>query len=71
MFLGGVVSRDVVPLNPKWTLIRSGVTLAVICLVAGFTNYFLPAKRWPWRWMTPGSLLTAFCFVIASALFSF
>jgi membrane protein len=68
--LGGVVSRDVVLFSTRWTLIRFGVTLAMICLAADLMNYFLPARRLPWRWVTPGTLLTAFCFVIASALFS-
>lgn len=68
--LGGVVSREVVPFSTKWTLIRLGVTLAMICLAVDLMNYFLPAKRLPWRWVTPGSVLTAFSFVIASALFS-
>jgi membrane protein len=31
-------------------------------------NYFLPAKRPPWRWVMPGSALTVTCFVVASAL---
>ena len=33
-------------------------------------TYFLPRKRLPCRWMTPGSVLTALCFVIASGLLS-
>lgn len=66
--LGDVVYRDFVPVNTTGTIIRFVVTLGLICLAVDLMNYFLPAKRLPWRWFTPGSVLTAFCFVIASAL---
>jgi membrane protein len=68
--LGGVVYRDLAPFSTKWTIVRYAVTLAMICLAVDLMNYFLPAKRLPWRWVTPGSLLTAFSFVVASALFN-
>jgi membrane protein len=68
--LGGVVLRDVTTFSTKWTIIRWAVTLAMICLAVDLMNYFLPAKRLPWRWVTPGSILTTFCFVVASALLS-
>ncbi len=68
--LGGFVFRDVISVDTQWTAIRWLVTLAMISFAVDLINYFLPGKRLPWRWVTPGSILTALCFVIASALLS-
>jgi membrane protein len=62
------IFRYSVYFNSQWKLIRWIVTLAMILLSVDLMNYFLPAKRPPWRWVMPGSALTVFCFLVASAL---
>jgi membrane protein len=53
--------------DPQWKIARWLVTLLIISFAVDMINYFLPKKHSRWRWVTPGSLLTALCFVIASA----
>jgi membrane protein len=60
--------RYSVYVNWQWRIGRWVVTLAMIWLGVDMMNYFLPAKRPPWRWVMPGSALTVTCFVVASAL---
>lgn len=68
--LAVLLFRDMLPLDTHWRLVRWVVTLVMISLAVDLINYFLPRKRLPWRWVTPGTLLTALCFVVASALLS-
>jgi membrane protein len=53
--------------DPGWKIARWLITLLMISFAVDLINYFLPKRHGRWRWVTPGSLLTAFCFVIASA----
>jgi membrane protein len=53
--------------DPQWKIARWLLTLLIISFAVDLINFFLPKKHSRWRWVTPGSLLTAFCFVIASA----
>jgi membrane protein len=66
--VAGLLFRDTLPFDTQWKLVRWVVTLVMISLAVDLMNYFLPRKRLPWRWVTPGTLLTALCFVVASAL---
>ena len=68
--VAGLLFRDMLPVDAHWRLLRWVVTLVMISLAVDLINYFLPRKRLPWRWVTPGTLLTALCFVVASALLS-
>ncbi|MGB2668169.1 MAG: YihY/virulence factor BrkB family protein [Candidatus Acidiferrum sp.] len=68
--VAGLLFRDMLPLDTRWRLVRWVVTLGMISLAVDLINYFLPRKQLPWRWVTPGTLLTALCFVVASALLS-
>ncbi|HUN62409.1 MAG TPA: YihY/virulence factor BrkB family protein [Candidatus Sulfotelmatobacter sp.] len=68
--LATVFSRDLVHLDAQFHWVRWLVTLAMVCFAVDLMNYFLPGKRLPWRWVTPGSLLTSVCFILASALLS-
>jgi membrane protein len=62
--------QNVFSVGLQWKVLRWMVTLVMISAAVDLMNYFLPRKRLPWRWVTPGSLLTALCFVVASALLS-
>jgi membrane protein len=53
--------------DPEWKIVRWLITLLMISFAVDLINYFLPKRHGRWRWVTPGSLLTAFCFVLASA----
>jgi membrane protein len=66
--LAAVFSRNLAMLDEQFQWLRWLVTLAMICIAVDLINYFLPRKRLRWRWVTPGAVLTALCFVIASAL---
>ncbi len=68
--IAGLIFRGVLSFGTQWKVARWLVTLGLISFAADLMNYFLPRKRLPWRWVTPGSVLTALCFVIASALLS-
>jgi membrane protein len=52
----------------QWKLARWAITLGMILVGVDLINYFLPAKRPPWRWIMPGSAFTVFCFIAASAV---
>ena len=52
----------------QWKMARWVITLGMILIGVDLINYFLPAKRPPWRWIMPGSAFTVFCFVAASAI---
>jgi membrane protein len=69
--LAGVFSRELLTLDTLFPWLRWLVTLAMICFAVDLINYFLPWRRRPWRWVTPGSILTSLCFVLASAMLSF
>lgn len=52
----------------QWKVARWLITLAMILIGVDLLNYFLPAKRPPWRWIMPGSALTVSCFIAATAI---
>jgi membrane protein len=68
--LGAFFSRDFVTLDMQFHWFRWLVTLAMVCVAVDLINYFLPSKHLPWRWISPGSVLTTVCFILASALLS-
>lgn len=68
--LAAVFTRNLAMLDTQLKWLRWLVTLAMICIAVDLINYFLPRKHLRWRWVTPGAVLTALCFVIASALLS-
>jgi membrane protein len=67
-FVAGFIFQYSFYLRPESKIIRLVVTLLMILIGVDLINYFLPAKRPPWRWVMPGSAFTVFCFVIASGL---
>lgn len=52
-------------------LFRWLATLVLMCLGLDLINYFLPNRRSPWAWLTPGTLFVALAFVFASVGFNF
>jgi len=69
--LASVISSDysyVVVFPVQWKIVRWVATLAVICLGVDLINYFLPAVRQPWRWITGGTAFTVVMFILASIL---
>jgi len=50
----------------QWRIARWIATLAVICLGVDLINYFLPAVRQRWRWITAGTAFTVVMFILAS-----
>lgn len=68
--VAGLLFRGTLSRETQWKMLRWVVTLGMISLAVDLINYFLPRKRLPWRWVTPGTLLTALCFVVTSALLS-
>jgi len=69
--LASIINSDfsyVVLFPIQWKLVRWTATLVVISLGVDLINYFLPAKRCHWKWMTAGTAFTIGLFVIASTL---
>jgi membrane protein len=67
-FVAGFIFQYSFYLRPESKIARWAVTLVMILIGVDLVNYFLPARRPPWRWVMPGSAFTVFCFVVASAL---
>jgi membrane protein len=67
-FVAGFIFQYSFYLRPGSKIVRWAATLLMVLIGVDLINYFLPAKRPPWRWVMPGSAFTVFCFVIASAL---
>lgn len=55
-------------IDSQFQIARWLITLLIISFAVDLINYFLPRRHSRWRWITPGSVLTALCFVLASAL---
>jgi membrane protein len=69
--LAAVFTRNLAMLDTQFKWVRWLVTLAMVCIGVDLINYFLPRKHLRWRWVTPGAVLTALCFIIAGGLLSF
>jgi membrane protein len=67
-FVAGFIFQYSFYLRPESKIVRWAATLLMVLIGVDLINYFLPAKRPPWRWVMPGSAFAVFCFVIASAL---
>jgi membrane protein len=64
-----IVSQDfryAVLFQAQWKIVRWLATFVVICLGVDLMIYFLPGSKRPWRWVTPGSILTVTGFVTSS-----
>jgi membrane protein len=68
--LTGLLWPGLVPVDTQWRVARWLITLLTISFAVDLINYFLPKRHSRWRWVTPGSALTALSFVVASALLS-
>jgi membrane protein len=66
--LAAFIFRYHLYIGPESRVLGWIVTLAVVWLGVDLINYFLPAKRKSWRWVSPGTALTVLYFVVASAL---
>lgn len=69
--LASVISSDysyVVLFPVQWKIGRWVATLAMICLGVDLINFFLPAVRPRWRWITAGTAFTVVMFILASIL---
>jgi membrane protein len=53
----------------QWRFARWIATLVVMTLGINLINHFLPDVKRPWKWFTPGTLLVALSFVVATILF--
>ena len=54
-----------------WKLLQWPVVLALVALGAGLLYYFGPDAEQEWVWVTPGSVLTAVLWFVASLGFKF
>jgi membrane protein len=67
--VAGLISHDFrffVLFQMQWKLVRWLATLLLMCNGIDLINYFLPAARRPWRWLTPGSIFVALSFITAT-----
>lgn len=68
----GVVPISGTPFVVGWTLVRWIVAAAVITVLFSIYYYFGPNRKPPrWRWVSPGGLLAAGVFLVASLGFSY
>jgi membrane protein len=69
--LAHIISNEysyVVLFPVQWRIARWVATLVVISLGVDLINYFLPAARQRWRWITAGTAFTVIMFLAASVL---
>jgi membrane protein len=53
-----------------WETGRWTVTLALMCLGVDLANFWLPALKRPWRWLSPGTAFVVLTLVLSSAAFN-
>jgi membrane protein len=53
----------------QWRGIRWIVTLAVMSVGINLINHFLPDVKHPWHWVTPGTVVVALSFIVATGVF--
>ena len=56
----------VVAFEERWKLVWWFLTLVLLCLAIDLLNYFLPAVKRPWHWITPGTVFVVLSFGVAS-----
>jgi membrane protein len=54
-----------------WKIVQWPVVFALIVLALALLNYFAPDAEQDWTWITPGAVLAAFLWVVASLGFKF
>ena len=54
-----------------WKVLQWPIVLALAAFGAGIVNYFAPDAEQEWVWVTPGSLLTALLWLLASLGFKY
>ena len=70
--LAATVSRDLqffVLFESQWRFARWIATFGLMCVGINLINHFLPATHRPWRWFTPGTVLVAVSFIVATIVF--
>jgi membrane protein len=58
--------RVLVAFEERWKVVWWLLTLVLLCIGLDLLNYFLPAVKRRWRWLTPGTVLVALSFGLAS-----
>jgi membrane protein len=54
--------QHLVTWQAKWRITWWIVTAALLCLGVDFLNYFLPAGKRTWKWLSPGTIFVALSF---------
>ena len=64
----GVSSRfsTAVAFEERWKLAWWFLTLLLLCIGVDLLNYFMPAVKRPWHWITPGTVFVVLSFGVAS-----
>jgi membrane protein len=52
-----------------WTIVQWPLVFALICIAVGLVYYIAPDAEQEWVWVTPGAVVAATLWVIASLLF--
>ena len=58
--------QNVVAFEERWKIIWWVLTLLLLCIALDLLNYFLPAVKRPWRWLSPGTVFVVLSFGLAS-----
>jgi membrane protein len=58
--------QTVVAFEERWKLVWWLLTLVALCVGIGLVNYFFPAVKRPWRWISTGTVLVVVSFGLAS-----
>lgn len=58
--------QTVVAFEERWKVVWWLLTLVLLCIGLDLLNYFLPAVKRRWRWLTPGTVLVVLSFGLAS-----
>lgn len=58
--------QTVVAFEERWKIIWWALTLLLLCIGIDLINYFLPAVKRPWRWLSPGTVFVVLSFGLES-----